>query len=1022
MKSFRSTLNIAGWITFAVAMVIYFFAAERTGSLWDCGEFILGAYKLQVVHPPGAPLFLLIGRMFAMVGALTDNPSNIAFAINIMSGICTAFAGMFVCWSTMYLGKIIHVGREGEEKPEYFFPLLLSGIVGGLSAAFCASVWFSAVEGEVYAMSTFFTALTMWTVLKWYYLPDKPDSDRWLVLAVFMAGLSTGVHLLSLLTFPALAVFVYIKKYKNFTWLGFFFSLLAGLFALFVVQKVVITGLPSLLNNLDIFMVNSLGLPFNTGLIPFLIIIAGGLWWGLRKAHAQGRRNLQLVLVALSLVIIGYSTIAVAVIRANANPPINMNNPSDPTKLLPYLNREQYGDRPLLYGPSFDAKPTGTDQKERYGRVGDKYEVVDYKINYTYDAADEMLFPRMGNGDDPTKVSLYKQWMGHEGTPTMGDNLYFFFRYQVGWMYWRYFMWNFAGKQNGEQGYFPWDHSKGNWISGIAPLDNFRLGNQSKLPSFMKDNPARNKYYLIPFFLGLIGFIFHYRKRRNDWLALLMLFLMTGIGIIIYSNQPPIEPRERDYVLVGSFFTFCIWIGLGSIAIGNFIGQKLKENARLGWIIGGIIGLLSPILMATQNMDDLGRKGIYASRDYASNFLNSVQPNAILFTYGDNDTYPLWYAQEVEGIRPDVRVINLSLIAVDWYIDQQRRKINNSPAIKMSLPADSYRGNKRNQLFYIDNPLSNRDMPITDYLKFLGENHPIDGASQKMDSYLPSKSMYIPINTATFPRGKGISATDSLVSKIPLDLGLKKQGDYITKDEMAIMDIVSSNINDRPVYFAVTCNPDKFLGMGNYMQLEGLALRIVPIKSVSDRQFGIFGYGRVADSLVFNNVEKKFHWGNFDKKKLYVDRSYMPSINAQRMIMMRTAMDMLRKDNKTQAAIMAEKTLQVFPNINFPFDGSIMPVLTLMGEAGAWDKTKPYVADLTKNLRELMVYYRSMDPLDLANGYESDMRETEQTINDLIDLAKRQNDKGMEDMIKKELGSFIKAPPPVDSMPPMLQN
>ena len=420
MKSFKTALNIAGWITFAIAMIVYIFAAERVGSLWDCGEFILGAYKLQVVHPPGAPLFLMIGRIFAWIGSMfSSDPSNIAFAVNIMSGMCTAFAGMFVCWTAMYLGKILLVGRDGEEKEVFFVPLILAGLTAGLSAAFCASVWFSAVEGEVYAMSTFFTAMTMWALLKWYYLPDTPDSDRWIVFAVFIAGLSIGVHLLSILTFPALAVFVYLKKYKNFTWTGFFFSVVAGLIALFIVQKVIISGLPSLLNKLDIFMVNSLGLPFNSGLIPFLLIVGGLLWWGLRKAQREGRRNLQLMLVSLALVIIGYSTIAMSVIRANANPPINMNNPSDPTKLLPYLNREQYGDRPLLLGPSFDAQPTGMDREDRYGRVGDHYEVVDSKISYTYDPADKMLFPRMGNGDDQTKVSLYKQWMGHDGAPTM---------------------------------------------------------------------------------------------------------------------------------------------------------------------------------------------------------------------------------------------------------------------------------------------------------------------------------------------------------------------------------------------------------------------------------------------------------------------------------------------------------------------------------------------------------------------------------------------------------------------------
>lgn len=1018
MKSFKSTLNIAGWLTFAIAFFVYIFAAERTGSLWDCGEFILGAYKLQVVHPPGAPLFLMIGRIFAFFGdTFSSNPSNIAFAVNLMSCLCTAFAGMFICWTTMYLGKIMHVGREGDEKSEFFIPLALAGIAGGLSAAFCASVWFSAVEGEVYAMSTFFTTLTLWALLKWYYLPDTKDSDRWIVFSVFMAGLSIGVHLLSILTFPALAVFVYLKKYKTFSWKGFLVAILAGLVTLGIVQKVIISGLPALLMKLDIFMVNSLGMPFNSGLIPFILIIGGALWWGLKKAQTQGRRNLQLVLVSTALIIIGYSTIAMSVVRANANPPINMNNPSDPTKLLPYINREQYGDRPLLFGPDFTAKPTGIDQEPRYGRVGDHYEVVDSKIDYTYDQADEMFFPRMGQGDDATKTSLYKQWMGHDGRPSFGDNISFFLRYQIGWMYWRYFMWNFVGRQNAEQGYFPWDLSKGNWMSGISFIDNMRLGNQSDLPSWQKEDKGRNKYYFIPFILGAIGFFYHMKKRRNEWLGLLILFLFTGIGIIVYSNQPPIEPRERDYVLVGSFFTFCIWIGLGALAIGQFLGDKLKKNARLGWIIGGLLALLSPILMADQNMDDLGRKGIYASRDYASNFLNSVEKNAILFTYGDNDTYPLWYAQEVEGIRPDVRVINLSLIAVDWYIDQARRKINQSPAVKMTIPESAYQGNSRNQVFYIDNPLSNVNLPANEYLKFVGGNHPIEGARQAQASYLPSKQLYIPINTASFPRLHGISKTDTLASRIPVNLGISKQGDYLTKDELAILDIVSSNINDRPIYFSVTCNPNKFLGLSDYMELEGLALRIIPIKTPSEKQFGIFGSGRVSDSLVYQNIMDKFRWGNFDKKKLFVDHSYFPSINAQRMVMMRTAMDMLRKGDKKRAGEMAEHILQVFPNMNFPFDGSIMPIFTMMGEAGVWDKAKPYIKQLISNVEEKMKFYDSLDPLDLAQGYQSDKTDAERTINDLITIAMQNQDKETEALVKAKLGKYVQAKQPMDTLP-----
>ncbi|MCB0604464.1 MAG: DUF2723 domain-containing protein [Saprospiraceae bacterium] len=1010
MNSFKRALNIAGWATFAIAFFVFIFSVERTGSLWDCGEFILGADKLQVVHPPGAALFLIIGRMFAILGSIfSSDPSGVAFAINLMSGMVTAFAGMFICWSTIYLGKIALVGADQETDKGQNIGLLLAGMAAGLSSTFSVSIWFSAMEGEVYAMSTFFTAITLWSLLKWYYLPDTQKSDRWIVFSLFMAGLSIGVHLLSLLTFPALAVFYYLKKYNKFTWLGFAASLGAGLFALFFVQRIIIVGLPGLLVKLDIFAVNDLGLPFYSGLIPFLAIIVGLLFWGLKRANTRGLHNLQLALVSAMLIIVAYSTTAVVVIRANANPPINMNNPSDPARLLPYLNREQYGDRPLLFGPSFEARPTGVNSEPRFGRVGDKYEIIDMKYDYTYAPEDEMFFPRMGHGDDPTKARLYKQWMGHEGKPTQGDNLSYFWRYQINWMYWRYFMWNFVGKQNGEQGYMPWDKTKGNWLSGVSFIDNARLGNQDKLPSFMKDDQARNKYYFIPLILGLIGFAFQYRKRRNEWIALLVLFFLTGIGIIIYSNQPPIEPRERDYVLVGSFFTFCIWIGLGGLAIGQFLVEKIKNNSVPLYAFAGLLALLSPTLMGFQNFDDMGRKGIYASRDYASNFLNSVEPNAIIFTYGDNDTYPLWYAQEVEGIRTDVRVVNLSLIAVDWYIDQQRRKINNSAPIKMTIPSDSYRGNKRNQIYYVTSDMSNQELPANTVLKFIGESHPLEGTNSKAESFLPTNKMYIPIDKAGWINKKFLSAQDSILDKIPVSFDVKEQGDYVLKGDLAVMDIIASNINDRPVYFSVTADPSRFLGLNQYMQLEGLALRIIPVRSTPERQFGVFGLGRVQDDLTYKNVMTKFKWGNFDKKKLFVDRSYLPSINALRMVQIRTAYDMLNKGDKKRAAELAENTLKVFPNMNFPFDGGILPTISILISADKFETAKPYMKVLAGNLRESMVFYKSLTPVELSEGYQSGMDDTQRAIDDMILMIQKEKDKKFEEEIKKIIGPYHSA-------------
>ncbi|RMF01333.1 MAG: DUF2723 domain-containing protein, partial [Bacteroidetes bacterium] len=649
--------RLTGWLVFAVAAFVYFLSAERTGSLWDCGEFILGAYKLQVVHPPGAPLFVLIGRLFTWVAQLfSDNLEDIAFAVNMMSGLCTAFAAAFIAWSTMMLSKLALVGREQTLDQGQDIAVAGSGLVAGLATAFASSIWFSAVEGEVYAMSTMFTTLTLWAVVKWYVLPDTPRHDRWLVFAIYAAGLSIGVHLLSILTFPALALFYYFKKYEQPNFKGMAIAAGVGVALIVLIQKLIIVGIPTLWTVFERFMVNDLGLPQHSGIIPTLLVVVAAIILGIRYAHHKQHAVLQQVFVALTLVVIGFSTIGVVVIRANAAPPINMNNPSDAMRLLPYLNREQYGERALLRGPDFDAQVERTEVTDRYGYIEEsgRYEYTDYKIDIKYNTRDLRLFPRMTDGSQG-RPRLYKQWLGLDpnkplppGRPNALDNLRFFVEYQLGWMYWRYFMWNFAGRQNGEQGFYSWDKSSGHWISGIAPLDAIRLGNQKDLPEKMRNDPSRNEYYLLPFLFGLLGLLWHAKQRPNDFIGLLALFIITGIGIIVYSNQPPNEPRERDYVLAGSIFTFCMWIGMAVPALFQIFRERLRSSGLVSAVLATALVFIAPLLMGVENFDDHSRRGHYGARDYASNFLNSVEENAILFTYGDNDTYPLWYAQEVE--------------------------------------------------------------------------------------------------------------------------------------------------------------------------------------------------------------------------------------------------------------------------------------------------------------------------------------------------------------------------------------
>ncbi len=1005
MNSFKSVTNITGWLVFAISFVVYALSAESTGSLWDCGEFILGAYKLQVVHPPGAPLFVLIGRVFAMFGDwFSSNPSGIAVAVNLMSGMASAFAAMFVCWVTILLGKMALYGRESQTDSPTNLGLALAGLVAGLTTAFSTSIWFSAVEGEVYALSTFFTTLTLWAVIKWYMLPNESRHDKWIIFAVYASALSIGVHLLSLLTFPALALFYYYKKYPKHTLFGAVAAAGVGLAFIIGMQTFIITGIPSLWLRYELLMVNSFGLPVHSGLIPLILTIGAVFYFAVRYAHRKRNAILQQILVGALVSIAGFSTVAIVVIRANANPPVNMNSNFNAARLLSYLNREQYGERPLLKGPYFGAEPIGTKSSDRYGRVGDRYEVVDYKIGYEYNASDEMLFPRMSHYDESRK-RLYRYWMdGKEGKPTMGDNLGFFMRYQVNWMYWRYFMWNFAGRQNGQQGFFPWDPSSGNWMSGIKALDSNRLYNQDSLPTAIKEDYGRNKYYLIPLLMGILGILFHLRKSRKDFLALLVLFIITGLGIIVYSNQPPNEPRERDYVLVGSFFTFAIWVGMGVLYLMDLLRNKAKISPVGAAAIAGGIALIAPLLMGSQNFDDQSRRGHTGARDYASNFLESCEPNAIIFTYGDNDTYPLWYAQEVEGIRTDVRVVNLSLIAVDWYIDQMRRKVNNSAAIKFTIPSEEYRGYKRNQVFYYSPDNQEREMSLSDAIRFIGESHPLRGGSRSTESYLPARRLYIPVDRNRAVSSGWVSADDPELTD---RLNITIDGSYITKDQLAVLDIINSNLYERPIYFSVTCTEDRLLNMGQHLQLEGLGLRIMPISTSTDRAFRIFGLGRVAGDKFVDNVINKFRWGNFDKKKTFVDKAYNASIYAHKMIMLRTAYTLVQRREFDKAIQLIDKQFEAFPHFNFPYDGTSMAFINLYLESKAYEKAKPHMQILANHIQEYQVFFRTLDPMDLEAGFSGEKAEMDRTMVDLIRMADEQGDDAFADELTERFGPFI---------------
>ncbi len=1014
MNSNSRKFNIASALIFFIAFAVYFMSAERTGSLWDCGEFILGAYKLQVVHPPGAPLFLIIGRLFAALGDLfSSDPSNIAFAVNLMSGLFSAATAAIVGHATMlFSNKMFSTEDEHADTVS-----AIAGVVAGLSTAFCSSIWFSAVEGEVYAMSTFFTALTAWAVIRWYCLPNDTKHDKWLVFAAYSAGLSIGVHLLSLLTFPALALLVYYKKAKNPSLIGTIGSAIAGAAAVPFIQKVIIAGIPSLWKAIDISMVNSFGTPINAGIIPTLLIVGGIFYAIFNYARKNGRYWLQVATMATVMICIGFSTIGVVVIRAIADTPVNMNVPSDPTRLLPYINREQYGERALMFGPAYDKSPTEYDRVPRKGQVNfppyyegtdaADYVVVDEKITPKYKSSDKMLFPRIGHSE-MGRPNLYKQWhtmtLDGDPKPSFGFNLAFFFKYQINWMYTRYFMWNFVGKQNGSQGYFSWDKSDGNWRSGVKFIDEMKLFNLDEEPDTMKHNMANNNYYFLPLIFGLIGLFFHAFKRPTEFAGLFALFLITGIGIILYTNQPPNEPRERDYVLVGSFFTFCIWIGLAVPALYKMAAERFSFKGIPAAAAIGILVMSAPLIMGFQNFDDHSRNGQYASRDYAKNFLNSLEENAIIFTYGDNDTYPLWYVQEVEDVRRDVRIVNLSLITVDWYINKLRRKVNDSPALKLTVPAASYRGNKRNQLPFVDRQPGS-SIRLADALKFVGASNPI-GETYKFDSYVPSRNFVIPTDYAAVKRLNMISPGDQVEIAPEIRLTFGESKSWLTKDELAILDVISSNIWERPVYFATTCQNSKLLGLNDYMQYEGLALRVVPIKSTSDRALSIYGSGRVETQKAYDNIMNKWVWGNFDKEKLFVNDSYGAAIQAHRMVMNRLADTLVKGGDPQKAVDIIDKFFEAFPHMNFPYDASIIPMINIYVMSGQKEKAIKHLRILAEETKQHLAFYESIDPNTVQLSFNQERSRFQNALANIFNLANNLGDDAFKQEMETILGPY----------------
>ena len=980
MKNFKKLNNIIGWAVFLIATFVYLATMEKTASLWDCGEFISAAYKLEVVHAPGAPFFLMMGRIFTL---FATDVTQVAVMVNSMSALASSFTILFLFWTITAFGRKIYLKNDEVEKSK-IYAILGSGIVGALAYTFSDSFWFSAVEGEVYAMSSFFTAITFWCIMKWEQEADQPNASRWLVLIAYLIGLSVGVHLLSLLTIPAMGMIYYYKKY-TYTKSGAIKAFIISMVILGVVQGVIIPGAISLISTFELFFVNTIGLPFNSGTIIYFLTIIGAIAYGLSYTKKHNKAVWNTAILGIMMLLIGYSSFAILVIRSNSNPPIDENNPEDAVGLLSYLKREQYGSWPIVYGQHFnatlDSRKPYLDGNPVYAKDEKKakYVVIDQRKNSipNYSKKDKMFFPRIWSNTQARHAGGYVNWAGLKNKdvkPTFAENMTYFFKYQIGWSYVRYFMWNFAGRQNDFMN-MDGNSLNGNWESGIGFIDNARLGTPSSevdVPDYLGKNKGKNHYYFLPLILGLIGMLFHFKQNNQDALAVLLFFLFTGVLIIVYLNIVPFQPRERDYAYVGSFYAFAIWIGLGVLGIYDFISKHLDSKTSAS--LATIIALAIPTLMAAENWDDHDRSGRFTALEVAKNYLNSCDKNAILFTNGDNDTFPLWYAQEVEGIRTDIKVVNLSLFNTDWYIDQMKRASYDAAPIPSSLEHDDYRTGTRDYLAY-QKRYKNEVVglkSVLDYIRTHGKEtvRTQNGAMQV--HIFPAKKIRLAVN-------KEIAKTfvpEEHQNKIVDEIQFKVKGNNVMKNKLMVFDILANFNWERPVYFAITVGRDNFMGLEDYFQLEGLAYRLVPYSvSSPDGQTGI-----VHTEKMYNRLMNEFEWGGLNNPDLYFDETNTRMVMNFRNNFSRLAEALYQKGDTTKAIETLDKCLAEFPNDVVRLSYFALPIIDLYYKLGETEKGSKVLATMIDdNLTEI----KYLKEFDRGSGLKQNISITGQVLGSL---------------------------------------
>ncbi|MBL0328148.1 MAG: DUF2723 domain-containing protein [Bacteroidetes bacterium] len=1010
ITNYQRLNNIIGWFVFLIASFTYLSTMESTASFWDCGEYIACAYKLEVGHPPGAPLFVLIGRFFSLFAF--GDVSKVGMMINAMSALCSAFTILFLFWSITALARKI-VEKDGAFTTANMYAVFGAGIVGALAYTFSDSFWFSAVEGEVYAMSSFFTAIVFWCILKWEREVDtNPHADRWIILIAYLIGLSIGVHLLNLVAIPAIVFIYYFKKNQKISRNSLILTGIISIVILGGIQAGVIPLIVKLAAKTELMAVNGMGLPFNSGTIIYGVLLIGGIVWGLRYTAQKVKPILNTVILCFTVILIGYSSFLVLVIRSQANPPMDENNPENAVNLLSYLNREQYGTWPIMYGQYYSA-PAVDDEDGNPVYVRDdkkgEYVIWDHRKGAirVYDKDFCTIFPRMWS-DQPQHVAGYRRWTNPKNfkhktirdpqtgenvskeIPTFAENLKFFFKYQIGQMYSRYFLWNFVGRQNDIQGHG--NATEGNWISGISAIDEWRLGPQQGLPDGADNNKARNILFGLPFLLGMIGLYYHVKKDRRNAAVVGLLFFFTGIAIVIYLNQKPMEPRERDYAYAASFYAFAFWIGIGVLAIFDFLAKWMNKTTSA--IAATVVCLLAvPTIMAKEEWDDHDRSDRYIARDFAANYLNSCAPNAILFTNGDNDTFPLWYAQEVEGIRTDVRVVCLELLNTDWYIDQMVHKAYDSDPVPFSFTKYQYRQGTREAVLFsnyqgkqIQGFINVKD--LIEFIKNEDMDHTVQVSKDTWYNFFPTKNMSIPVDSATVVNNGTVpkALANRIVKSIDWSPSVPgtSSASYLQKNDVMILDLLAHNNWKRPVYFAATAPASSYLNLAPYLQLEGLAYRLVPVKQNDEEAQQ---ETRVATEIMYDNFMNKFKWGGMEKQGTFLDNVFLSScvLNIrQRAGTLATAL--VEEGKKDKAIKVLDKCLEVTPFENCPIDGTLYSVVFAYYQAGAMDKANALAKKLFDNYENNINYIYGLDR-DQIPSYGSELKQAQGIMEQLVSFA-----------------------------------